>query len=162
MKINKKFEEWSELIINGRPSRDTQQFKIILRYTSLANAAKAIEREESDSAKLLGLGQVLEKWIIEAYQQLQSAKNVKYNKQLLTFLNALQTLTTQKYNLVIQRGMRNSTRNSSKKKRMFDYTQQSSMISKETLDSKSFSETKREVRVEIPNRAKRNQWQYVN
>jgi hypothetical protein len=40
--------------------------QIILRYTSIAKAVEIVSSEEYDSAKLLGLSQVLDKWVVEA------------------------------------------------------------------------------------------------
>ena len=45
--------------------------KVILSYTSLAHASKQIMNEENDAKKLLGISQVVEKWMVETYQSLQ-------------------------------------------------------------------------------------------
>ena len=45
--------------------------KVILSYTSLAHASKQIMNEENDAKKLLGISQVVEKWMVETYQSLK-------------------------------------------------------------------------------------------
>jgi hypothetical protein len=45
--------------------------KLLMSYTSLSHAAKQVMNEDKDSKKLLGLSQVLDKWMLEAFTNIK-------------------------------------------------------------------------------------------
>jgi len=48
--------------------------RLIVSFTSLAHAAKQVLNEDKDSKKLLGLSQVIDKWMLEAFNSMKSGK----------------------------------------------------------------------------------------
>jgi len=57
--------------------------RLIISFTSLAHAAKQVLNEDKESKKLLGISQVLDKWMLEAFNSMKSGKVESGQEMLL-------------------------------------------------------------------------------